>query len=95
MICHESLHILTYLLLFATPPQLFPPLLIYAVLYNVIPAVRFAVLSTKNAEIVQRNRRRSEWYVQCVAREGGCWNQPLPLPVIHAVTCISISHLSS
>jgi hypothetical protein len=41
--------------------RIFPGLLIYATLYNVIPAVRWSINARKNVQICERNRKRREW----------------------------------
>ena len=46
---------------FGVVQALLPFLTVYAVLYNVIPAVRFFRLKGENAEIEKRNRVRKSW----------------------------------
>ena len=48
---------------------LYPPLLAYAVVYNVVPAVRTLWLSQKNDGIKARNERRRQW--AAFLKEGG------------------------
>jgi hypothetical protein len=46
---------------FGTVQELYPLLLGYAILFNVIPAARNLYIQRQNAQIQQRNARRSSW----------------------------------
>eukprot|EP00815_Leptocylindrus_aporus_P011142 CAMPEP_0116055482 /NCGR_PEP_ID=MMETSP0322-20121206/3435_1 /TAXON_ID=163516 /ORGANISM="Leptocylindrus danicus var. apora, Strain B651" /LENGTH=574 /DNA_ID=CAMNT_0003539097 /DNA_START=137 /DNA_END=1861 /DNA_ORIENTATION=- len=41
--------------------SLFPGLLAYAILYNLIPALRFAWINNQNSQIKERNKNRRKW----------------------------------
>jgi hypothetical protein len=49
---------------------LYPPLLGYAVLYNVVPLLRAVGLARRNAGIAARNERRRQW-AEALTRGGG------------------------
>jgi len=48
----------------------FPLLLGYAILYNIIPAARFAWIGKQNEEIRQRNQSRRQWLTAIRASRG-------------------------